>query len=381
METKWPARLCAPAVVLLLMAMGAFSAPAQTFEEAVAAHERGDHAAGYRGFRVHAEQGNADAQFNLGVLYANGKGVPQDYAEAMKWYRQSAEQDNASAQFNLGVLYYDGKGVPQDYAEAAKWSRRAADQGDADAQFGLGYMYYKGRGVPQDFVQAHMWLNLATSRLTASEKDLRQATQDLRDEVASRMTPADLALAQRLAQEWRPNVEIRVTMVLRLLSPDEAGQVGLEEIGELESIDPGDLASAAEELGRSHGRAFDAVFDARQAEREARENPTVENLQVAADAWDRAANAYGEFAEAARNYETDNTNFRATLDRDIARAEKNLSVQSAHADALREAAKDLGEGDSGDGDDDDDGPTVDPDDDDISDLGDPDPSKEDNPDQ
>ena len=68
-------------------------------------------------------------------------------------------------------------------------------------------MYHKGQGVPQDFVQAYLWLNLAASRLTASEKDVRQVVQRLRDEVASHLTPADLALAQRLAREWRPKTE------------------------------------------------------------------------------------------------------------------------------------------------------------------------------
>ena len=171
MGTRWTVRLRVPAVVLLLMAMSAFSAPAQTFEEAVAVYERSDYAAAYRGFRVHAEQGGAAAQFNLGLMYHHGQGVPQDYAAAMKWFH------------------------------------RAAEQGRADAQYSLGIMYHKGTGAPQDFVQAHMWLNLAASRLTASEKDFRQAVQRLRDEVASRMTPADLALAQRLAREWRPKTE------------------------------------------------------------------------------------------------------------------------------------------------------------------------------
>ena len=105
------------------MAMSAFSAPAQTFEEAVAAYERGDYAAAYRGFRVHAEQGGAAAQFNLGLMYHHGKGVPQDYAEAVKWYRRAAEQGYPDAQYNLGFLYGNGKGVPQDYAEAVKWFR------------------------------------------------------------------------------------------------------------------------------------------------------------------------------------------------------------------------------------------------------------------
>jgi TPR repeat protein len=63
-----------------------------------------------------AEQGDASAQYNLGVMYANGYGVPQDYAEAVRWYRLAAGQGNAKAQYNLGLMYYNGEGVPQDYA-------------------------------------------------------------------------------------------------------------------------------------------------------------------------------------------------------------------------------------------------------------------------
>jgi hypothetical protein len=81
-----------------------------------------------------ADQANAVAQNNLGRLYQNGWGVPQDYAEAARWYHKAADQGNADAQNNLGWLYQNGWGVPQDYAEALRWYRKAADQGNADAQ-------------------------------------------------------------------------------------------------------------------------------------------------------------------------------------------------------------------------------------------------------
>jgi hypothetical protein len=71
--------------------------------------------------RKAAEQGNAVAQNNLGLLYLNGKGVPQDDAEAVKWFLKAAQQDDQKAQFNLGVMYQDGLGIPQDHAEAIKW--------------------------------------------------------------------------------------------------------------------------------------------------------------------------------------------------------------------------------------------------------------------
>ena len=96
--------------------------------------------------------------------------MPQDDAEAVRWWRRAAEQGHATAQYNLGVMYANGRGVPQDDAEAVRWYRLAADQGEALAQSNLGVMYANGRGVPQDDVHAHMWINLGASRMTAGEE-------------------------------------------------------------------------------------------------------------------------------------------------------------------------------------------------------------------
>jgi TPR repeat protein len=91
--------------------------------------------------RMAAARGDAEAQNNLGVMYASGRGVPQDLAEAVRWYRRAAEQGHGYAQFNLGRMYLDGAGVPQDHAEAVKWYRMAVEQGQGHAQRGRG-----GRG-------------------------------------------------------------------------------------------------------------------------------------------------------------------------------------------------------------------------------------------
>ncbi len=133
-----------------------------------------DYAEAVKWYRKAADQGHVFAQSCLGVMYALGQGVPQDYAEAVKWYGKAAEQDHAPAQYNLGFLYENGLGVPQDYAEAVKWYRKAADQGHVFAQCCLGVMYALGQGVPQDYVLAHMWLNLAISRFPASERERRR---------------------------------------------------------------------------------------------------------------------------------------------------------------------------------------------------------------
>ena len=109
-----------------------------------------------------AKQGDAQAQTNLGLMYADGRGVRRDDAEAFKWYRQAAAQGNAEAQYNLGLMYEYGLGVRQDYAEAVKWYRQVAEQqGHAKAQYNLGWMYDEGRGVRQDRALAQEWYGKA----------------------------------------------------------------------------------------------------------------------------------------------------------------------------------------------------------------------------
>ncbi len=110
---------------VLLIALGA-PVQAQTpeaapdFNEGFAAYESGDYATALRVMTVRAALGDATAQFNLGIMYENSEGVPQDYAEAVKWYRKAAEQGYVAAQYNLSLMYAKGLGVPQDDAEAVK---------------------------------------------------------------------------------------------------------------------------------------------------------------------------------------------------------------------------------------------------------------------
>ena len=128
--------------------------------------------------------------------------MPQDYAQAANWFRKAADQGHASAQSNLGNMYSNGRGVPQNYAEARKWRGLAADQGNATAQYNLGHMYDIGQGTPQDFVQAHMWFNLAAAA-SRDETDRADAVRR-RENLASRMTPSQVAEAQRRASAWKP---------------------------------------------------------------------------------------------------------------------------------------------------------------------------------
>lgn len=134
---------------------------ADQFEEAKAAYDRGRYAKALELFRPLAKTGDAAAQNNLGVIYANGQGVNQNYAEAAKWFRKAAEQGIADAQSNLGGLYYKGSGVPKDYTEAGKWYTKAAEQGHVTAQGRLGEMHLLGRGVEKNLSEARNWLNRA----------------------------------------------------------------------------------------------------------------------------------------------------------------------------------------------------------------------------
>jgi len=115
-------------------------------------------------FRKAAEQGNAKGQNGLGAMYLGGQGVPQDYAQAMAWFRRAAAQGEAMAQANLGVMYDNGLGVPLDYAQAAAWYRQSAEQGYAEAQYNIGVMFVDGQGVPQDYAQAVAWYRKAAEQ-------------------------------------------------------------------------------------------------------------------------------------------------------------------------------------------------------------------------
>ncbi len=148
--------------------------------------------------RAKAEHGEAEAQFNLGLAYYNGKGVPQNVAEAVKWWRKAAAQGQVKAQFDLGSVFYAGlSGVPQNHAEAAKWWRKAAEQGFATAQSNLGILYADGDGVTQDGVEAAKWFLLASAQDDDKGKDLL-------DTLAG-VTPAQIEEARKRAAAWKPH--------------------------------------------------------------------------------------------------------------------------------------------------------------------------------
>src|SRR4029450_3665784 len=131
---------------ILLISSLATPVAAGPFEDAAAAYGKGDYATALQLFRPLADQGTARAQAVLGVMYANGQGVPKSDTEAMKWYQLAADQGDAGAQTALGVIYTNGQGVPKDTEKGLEWFRKAADQGYANAQNNLGSMFDTGEG-------------------------------------------------------------------------------------------------------------------------------------------------------------------------------------------------------------------------------------------
>jgi TPR repeat protein len=127
-------------------------------------------------------------------MYDNGWGVRQDYQTALKRYRLAADQGDANAQMNLGIMHGKGQGVKQDYKTSVKWYTLAAKQGYAKAQNNLGVMYGLGQGVSQDYVTAHMWANIAAVNGSEMAPELRNA-------IAKRMTPAQIHAAQKRTKD------------------------------------------------------------------------------------------------------------------------------------------------------------------------------------
>ena len=120
-----------------------------------------------------AAKGHREAQFSLGVLAWQGKGMEPSLEDALHWWRKAAKNGHAQAQFNLGVAYFNGEGVARSYPDALHWLQQAADQGHGPAQFHLGREYYSGQHIARDFKQAARWLEKAAKQgIAAAQGDL-----------------------------------------------------------------------------------------------------------------------------------------------------------------------------------------------------------------
>ena len=164
------------------------------FQKGFAAYNMKDYATALREWNPLAEQGRVSAQFNLGMMYAEGKGVPKGDTTSVKWFTLAAEQGDAFAQVNLGFMYQYGKGITKNEEKAVRWYRLAAEQGNADAQVHLGLMYRSGKGVVQDNIRSHMWWSIAASQ---GDQDARERSNN----IAKKMTSLQRKTSQYLARE------------------------------------------------------------------------------------------------------------------------------------------------------------------------------------
>jgi len=251
--------------VILQAAMPGFADTAA----GLTAFKNKDYQGAYREWKAAADAGHAEAQFDLGVLYAEGLGVRRDLSEAAAWYRKSAEQGNAEAEYALGQMYSRGWGVPKDEADAirwfqmansvesdgpptdwavveghgmtrdpqqaAYWYQQAADKGHAEAQFNLGRLYASGKGVKRDEEQAARWVSAAATRgyaLAMMDLGTRYAAgngvarddkrayfwltlaflhgdrsgEKARAAEAARLKPEEVADQDHAAQNWKPRM-------------------------------------------------------------------------------------------------------------------------------------------------------------------------------
>jgi TPR repeat protein len=160
-----------------------------------------------RWYRLAAEQGNAEAQFRVGSfsetlaeIAGTTNRIPgsvriepdKEYATALRWYTLAAEQSHIEAQYNLAMMYAEGRGIPQNNTEAVNWLRLAAVQGYADAQYRLGLAYGSGQGVPENDIRAYVWFSVSAAQGNENARGNRDGVRD-------KLTPSQLAQAQELA--------------------------------------------------------------------------------------------------------------------------------------------------------------------------------------
>ena len=219
-------------VIVLALSGWTSSSAAGPVADGVDAAHGGDYVLARRLFEPLAEQGKAAAQFNLGYLYANGRGVRRDDAQAVNWYRKAANQGLPIAQYYLGLaIKYGDIGSP-DPVEAARWFRRSAEQDYHRAQYELGSAYALGLGVETDLVQAFMWMTLA---IRAGVPEFQWG----RYSFSKWMTADQIHEAQGLIRQWNPTQEPNRTAfpeVGELIATDHAGELASATTWPIEAV-------------------------------------------------------------------------------------------------------------------------------------------------
>ena len=175
------------------LALSGFAARADQLQDGANAFQNGNYSRALASWRPLANQGNPVAQNNLGIMYLDGKGVPQNISEAVRYLSLSAAAGSSLGQNNLGGLYRDGKGVPRDFNKAAQWFTAAAAQGNSAGMYNLALMYEMGQGMKPEPFHAYMWYALA-----ADMGNMPNAVAH-RNALWARMTPAAQNQARSLA--------------------------------------------------------------------------------------------------------------------------------------------------------------------------------------
>lgn len=179
-------------VVFLLAPIGIFAAD---LDKGLAAFNEGDYETAMAECQPLADEGNVEAMFCVGRMYANGFGVDMNDDLALKWYGMAADAGHAEAQYSLGVMHANGWGVAMDDGPAAEYYKMAADQGFPPALTAMGFSYKHGAGVELDYVKAVMWFDIAAQR-----GDLTAAGE--REDLSDSMTAEQLQSAQQAALDW-----------------------------------------------------------------------------------------------------------------------------------------------------------------------------------
>ena len=166
------------------------------FEKGIAAYEANNLPLAYKEFRASADEGHADSQFNVALMYEKGMGVEKDEKQAVVWYGKSAAQGNSAAQFNLGVLYENGRGTAVDFAKAHEWYRKASVQGDPLAIGNLGMLYIRGQGVKENKTAGLALLLISATKDPSPENNAKRNITATRG-----LTPELVTAAQTLSAE------------------------------------------------------------------------------------------------------------------------------------------------------------------------------------
>ena len=144
-----------------------------------------------------ATQGLAIAQYRLAALYEKGRGVAKDDVLARRWYEQAADKGNIKAMHNLAVIYAEGRGTKQDFKTAARWFGDAAEHGLGDSQYNLAILEERGLGIPQDMSLAYKWFAIAA-------KGGDQGAAKKRDEIATKLDASKLSVIKAEVAKWQP---------------------------------------------------------------------------------------------------------------------------------------------------------------------------------